>query len=401
MRLSGWRDRLEVTVWVDAASAAGLGFMSLLIVGGVLVLAAKLNFPSIGAAGDFLDAFTAIVVAGLTSIGIPMVLDGLSVAALPLGALALIGAGVMWGVRSSFPVPSSPGLWGAIERGARVGVPFGLLCWFFALVFRFRGEHPVNADAGVALVVGMFWGTVFGALGALRMVERLRTVVGRVSAGIKARDRSVFEGLWTGGVMLSAAALGGAVATFLWIIVALARGAPGGHFDAGDAFAYVVYLAAFFPNVVVMLLSMSLGAPLDVGAKVNLGGELVGPLREYSVAAWGRGEPPLLLWLLVLVPLLACVVGGFLATRRNSDNKLMLPILLIASTTFSVAITLVGAIGHVRMAGVVKGSGYGMVAPRVELVLLFAFLFSGVAGFLGWSLGERTHLLDDRFPERE
>lgn len=398
-RAAELRDRLESTGWLDVAGAAALGFLVLLTVGGVLVLAAKLNFPSIGAGADLLEAFSSIVMAGLGSLGIPIVIDGLVVSALPLGALLAIGVGIMWAVRTTLREASFTSVVGAVAHGARVGVPFGLLCWFFALVFRLRGQHPVSSDAGVALLAGMFWGGLFGALGAVRVMENLRAAVRRISSGLSARDRTSFEGVSAGLVMLSAVAILGVGATLLWIIAALARGAPGGHFGAGDAFAYVVYVAAFFPNIIVAIVSFSLGAPVDVGAKVNLGGELVGPLREYSLASWGRGDPPGVLWLLVLVPLLACVVAGFIAGRRATDPKTVVPVLLIASAVFAVTITLGGAIGRLRMAGVVPGSGYGVIEPRVVMVLMFAFLISGIVGFLGWTLAQRTDLLSDRFPQ--
>lgn len=398
-RAAELHDRLDNTGWLDVAAAAALGFLVLLVVGGLLVVAAKLNFPSIGAGADLLGAFTAIVMAGLGSLGIPIVIDGLVVSALPLGALLAIGAGIMWGVRTSSRDASFTSVIGAVAHGARVGVPFGLLCWFFALVFRLRGQHPVGSDAGVALLAGLFWGGLFGALGAVRVVEHLKVAVRRISSGLRARDRTSFEGASTGLVMLSAVTVLGAGATLLWIIAALARGAPGDHFGAGDAFAYLVYLAAFFPNIIVAIVSLSVGGPLDVGAKVNLGGELVGPLREYSLATWGRGDPPGVVWLLMLVPLLACALAGFVASRRATDQKSMVPVLLIGSAVFAVTITLVGAIGRLRMAGVVKGSGYGVIEPRVAMVLMFAFLISGIVGFLGWNLAQRTDLLSDRFPQ--
>ena len=398
-RAARLRDRLEATGWLDVTAAAALGFLVLLAVGGVLALAAKLNFPSIGADADLLDAFTAIVMAGLGSLGIPIVIDGLVVSALPLGALLAVGIGIMWAVRTSLRDASFTGVAGAIAYGARVGIPFGLLCWFFALVFRLRGQHPVGSDGGVALVSGVFWGALFGALGAVRVMEHLRAALRRITSGLAARDRTSFEGTSTGFLMLGSVTILGAGAVLLWIIVALARGAPGGHFGAGDAFAYVVYVAAFLPNIIAAIVSLAMGAPVDVGAKVNLGGKLVGPMREYSLATWGGGDPPSVVWFLVLVPVFACALGGFVASRRATDQKTMVPVVLLGSAVFAVALTLLSAIGSLRMAGVVKGSGFGAVEPRTVMVLLFAFLMAGVVGSLGWNLAQRTDLLKDRFPQ--
>lgn len=397
-RLDALRERLEGTGWLDAIAAAGLGFLVLLAVGAVLVLAAKLNFPRLGGGADPLSAFNAAVMAGLGGLGVPIVIDGLAASALPFGALAVIGIGIVWAVRTSLGDRSFSTVKEAVVEGARVGVPFGLLCWFFALVFRVRGQHPVASDAGMALVAGAFWGALFGALGTISAMEPLRSALLRVTSGIKVKDRRWFDGAMSGVVMLAAAALLGAAATLLWVIVVLAKGAPGDHFGAGDAFAYVVYLVAFLPNIVVGLISLSIGAGIDVGAKIDVGGRMLGPLREYSLTAWGKGDPPTYLWLLILIPLIACMVGGLYARRKTIDPKAMVPVLLTASGVFAVTLTLLGAIGPVRMAGVLKGSGYALIAPDAAMVFILAFLVSGVVGFLGWTIGERTGLLDNRFP---
>jgi len=397
-RLAALRERLEETGWLDALGAAGLAFLVLLVVGGVLVLAAKLNYPQLGGGADVLSAFNASVMAGLGALGVPIVIDGLAVSALPLGALAIVGAGIVWAVRTSLGDRRFPTVKAAVFTGARVGVGFGILCLFFALVFRFRGQHPVSSDAGMSLVTGAFWGTLFGALGTIRVMEPLRSALRRVTSGFEAKDRRFYDGAASGVVMLVVAGVLGAGATLLWVIVVLAKGAPGAHFGAGDAFAYLVYLAAFLPNIVVGIVSLSLGAPIDVGAKISVGGEMIGPMREYSLAAWGKGDPPSYLWLLILIPLIACGIGGLYARRKTDDPKAMVPVLLTASGVFAVTITLLGAFGPLRMAGVLKGSGYALIAPDAPMVFILAFLISGVVGFLGWELAGRSRVLADRFP---
>lgn len=396
-RLDEVRAKLERTGWMDALASAGFGFLGLLAVGAVLVLAAKLNFPQLGGGADPLSAFSAAVMAGLGTLGVPIVIDGLAASALPLGALAVIGLGIVWAVRASLGDQRFPTVKEAVLHGVRVGVPFGLLCWFFALIFRFRGQHPVASDAGMALVTGAFWGALFGALGTVRAMEPLPSAFARLTAGIKNKDRRWSDGVAAGGVMLGIAALLGAAATLMWVILALAKGTPGKHFGAGDAFAYVIYLIAFLPNLIVGIVSLALGASIDVGAKIDVGGKLLGPLRGYSLLEWGKGEPPGYLWLLVLIPLVACALGGLYA-RRRSDPKSLVPVLLTASAVFAVVVTLLGAIGPVRMSGVLKGSGFALIAPDVVVVFFSAFLISGVVGFLGWIVGERSNVLTGRFP---
>lgn len=398
-RVADVRDRLERGGWLDVAAAAALSFLVLLVVGGALVLAAKLNFPALGGGADVLAAFNAVVIAGLGALGIAVVIDGLSVSALPLGALLVIGAGISWAVRTALRDQPPSDLPAAVRWGARVAIPFGLLCFFFALVFRFRGRHPVAADAGMALITGTFWGAVFGIIGAVKLVEPLRAATGRLLAGLRARDRAWYEGAVAGGVMLGAAAVFGAAALLVWAIVALAGGEPAGRFGVGDAIAYLVYVAAFLPNMIVVIVAIGLGAPVDVGAKVDLGGRLVGPLREYSLTSWGRGDAEPYLLALLLIPIVACAAGGFIARRRTAQPSSMLVVLLTGSTIFCVGLTLVAAIGELRFAGVVKGAGYGAIEPDLVLVALFAFLASGVLSFGGWKLAEGTDVLSERYPQ--
>lgn len=398
-RVAEVRDRLERGGWLDVAAAAALAFLVVLVVGAVLVLAAKLNFPGLGERADLLGTFNAIVIAGLGALGVAMVIDGLSVSVLPLGALLAIGTGTVWAIRTALRDRPPSDLRDAARWGIRLSVPFGLLCFFFALVFRFRGSHPVSADAGMALVTGAFWGALFGIVGAVKLVEPLRAAAGRVLAGLRARDPSYYEGAAAGSLMIAAVVVLGAIAMLLWAIISLAKGEPGGRFEAGDAIAYVVYLAAFLPNLVVAIAALSVGAPVDVGAKVDLGGRLVGPMREYSLASWGRGDPAPYLLLLLLIPIVACVAAGFYARRRTADPSAMLVILLTGSAVFSVALTLVAAIGELRFAGVVRGAGYGAIAPDLVLLFLFTFLASGILAFAGWYFAGATNVLNDRFPQ--
>ena len=386
----GTRARLEASGWLDTAAAAGLGFLVLLAIGALLVVAAKLNFPDLGGGADPLGAFTAVVLAALGVLGIPIVVDGVAVSALPLGALVAAGAGFWWATTAQGRDSESRTLPEAVRRGARLAVPLALLCWFFAIVFRFRGDHPVAADAGVALLAGAFWGAVFGIVAATARIESLRAVGARLLGGVRARSGRTYEGVIAGATMLGITGVLALGAALLWIIVALLRGAPGNHFGAGDALAYLVYLIAFLPNVVLVVITLSFGAPIEVGAKVDLGGRLVGPLRDYSLWGWGQGEPLPILLVLVVIPLVACVWAGVRATRRVEDSGAMLHVLLVASAVFAVTLTVLGAIGRLRLAGISPGSGYAAVAPDPVLTLTLSFLASGVLAALGWKLAESS-----------
>lgn len=385
--LDNFLGRIRSQGWLELLQAAGLSFLVAITAGAVLVLAAKLNFPTFGSNGDVLGAINVVVMAGLAVLNVPIVFDGVAIAALPLGALAIVlWVSARWTAAILKP---SPDLSSAVLYGVRLAIPFGSLCWFCALAFRFGGQHPVAADAGAALVIGAFWGGSIGILGSVAGRMGPRRVVEEFGARTTAAFGLPRAALTAAGVMVGGLFALGMVATLLYFIIVLARDAPGRYFDAGDALAYVLYVIAFLPNIVVAAISVSVGAAIDVGARLTLGGEVVGPLREYSVWTWGKGDAPLGLFLLFVVPLIAGIAGGVVARRVDTDIRAMAATLLVASGSAAVVVTLLAWIGRARFAGVVNGNGYGAIAPDVVGVFVLSFLLLGLAGALGWQLAPR------------
>ena len=397
-RLDELRTKLEASPLVDGTSAAALGFLGVVAVGGVLVLAAKLHFPEMGAGSGIYAGLNAFVIAGLAALGVPALLDGIGVEVLPLGALLACGIAIMWATRNAFSERAPEGR-PAVLDGILVGVPFGLQCWAAALLFRFRGDHPVSSDAGQALLVGAFWGTAFASLELAGKGGSMRERLVGAARVVRQRSGGSSEGLICGAVTIAFSMLLGLAGVLLWIIFALASGAGERDLGAGDAVAYLVYLLAFLPNLVVAIIALGFGAPISVGARVDLGGEVVGRLRDYSLLAWDRGEAPALSFLLFLIPVIACVGGGFLARRRAVSATSMLPTLLMSSGVFSILVTLIAAIGPIRVAGLTRAAGYATVAPDLPLLFLLSFLASGVLGFAGWKLAENNKLLSARVPQ--
>ena len=380
-------ERLRAGGWVELLEAAALSFLLALTAGAILILAAKLNFPRFGSDGDVVGAINVVVMAGLGVLNVPIVFDGVAIAVLPLGAIAIVVAvGARW---SASILKPHEAVHQAIFQGLRLAIPFALLCWFCALAFRFGGEHPVAADAGAALPIGAFWGGLIGVLGSLRAGTGLRPLWETFQSRVTQTFGLSNSALQAAGVMVAGLAVLGTAATLLYFIVALARDAPGRYFDAGDALAYVLYAIAFLPNIVLAALTVSVGAAVEVGARLTLGGEVVGPLREYSVWAWGRGDPPAVLFLAFVIPLLAGAAGGVVARRVNDDVKTMAPALLIASGAAATVVTVLAWIGRARFAGVVSGNGYGAIAPDVVGVFVLSFLLLGLAGAIGWRLAPR------------
>ena len=378
--------------WLELIQAAALSFIVVLVAGGLLVLAAKLNFPEIGGGGDVLGAINAVVIAGLGALGVPLLLKGVAVAALPLGAVAIIGWGMTWATRSTVGNVEASDVRGAALWGARLALPFGLLCWVAALVFRFRGANPIAADALAALLVGAFWGALFGALGTVSARVSLRAWARRAWRVYAERLGRVKPALTGAFATLAALAILGLAAMLLWFIVGLARDAPGRYFDAGDALAYLIYVVAFLPNIVIAIVSMAFGAPVTVGARVSLAGNVGEAVREYSIWGWGGEDAPAGLLLLLLIPVIAGVVGGVVARRLDPDRFHLAETVGLLSAIVATTLTLGAWIGRARLAGVVRNDGYGFVAVDAVLLFVLSFLATGIAGAIGWFLAERPEI---------
>jgi hypothetical protein len=381
--------RLRGRGWVDATAAAALAFLVLLSTGAILLLAAKFQSTTFGAGADPFNVFTAVVILGLGSIRVPVHLGDLVFTLLPLGALAVIAAGIVWATRSSLrreQVPEPPA-----REGLKVGVPFALICWLFALVFRFR-DPPAIVHAGAigALLLGGLWGSLFGVLGAATLVKSPVTLVREGMSWLGSRSGILRAGVQAGGVMLGLGSLMAAAVLLLWIIVGLARGAQPRSFDGGDALSALIYLAAFAPNVLVAILSLSVGAPIEVGAQVTFGGRLVGAIEDYSIFGWGGDPAPVWVFLLLVIPLLACMGGGFWLRGRGERTERERSV-AAAAATFGVALFLLALLGEARLgAALVRNRGVGLVAPNPWLVGILSFAWAAIAGLAGWHLAERA-----------
>jgi hypothetical protein len=274
----------------------------------------------------------------------------------------------------------------AARRGALVGVPFALLAWASALLFRFRSSTtPIAAGAGEALVFAGAWGAAFGALGGWCAHESLRARLGDVLDAVRARSRGAYEGVIAGAVMLLVAAAGAALAGLLWALFVVARGATPRPLTVGGLAGALIFVIAFAPNLVATLLALALGAPIEIGARVRLGARALGPLREYSLADWGGTPTPWYVWLLVLVPLFACLLAGFAARRNTAVPARAYEVLGTSALTFACGAAGLALLARARLgAGLVRPRGFAHVAPDAGATLLWALLWALVVGFAGW-----------------
>ncbi|HEX2236354.1 MAG TPA: hypothetical protein VHK89_08770, partial [Actinomycetota bacterium] len=210
-------------------------------------------------------------------------------------------------------------------------------------------------------------------------------------------SEAVYLGLQTGAAMFIVAAVASLAGVLLWIIVALARGAAPPSFGIGDALGGLVFLVAFLPNVCVSLVSLALGASVEVGAKVRVGGRELGPVESFSLSDWGGDTAPWYVFALVLIPALACVIGGFAARRNARGEPSLLEVLPAAALAFALPLGVIAAFADARLgAGLVRPRGFAHVAPSAPAVFVAALLWAAALGFLGWRLAEAQQK-DDRF----
>jgi hypothetical protein len=376
-----------VEALLDACKAACVAFTAALCVGATLVMAAKLAHPALAAGASPVSVLTAVVIVALGVLGIPIRVGGVEVTAVPLGGLLAVGAVVAWAAARIVAARGIAGERAGALAGARVCVPFALLVWISALVFRLRSPAtPVAAGGAEALVLAGLHACVFGALGGWWAQAPLGRV-GELLEGVRARSAAGFEGLAAGVVMLVVAAAGALAAVAIWGVLSLVGE---GTRSPASLLAAVLFVIAFLPNLVVTLLALAVGAPVEVGAQVRLLGRDLGPLREFSLGDWGGGTPPAAIWLLVLIPLGACLVGGFAARRHSAVPRRAPEILAVAALTFAVPLGTLAVLSRARLgAGLVSASGFAYVAPDGLAVFLWSLAWAGVMGAAGWRVGER------------
>lgn len=367
-----------LTSWLDPIGAACLAFLVLLAVGAVLLVAAKLQYPGFGAGANPVEILSSVSILGLAILRVPVHVDDLVVSVLPMGALLAAGAGIAWSttVTTKDRDPRS------LRDGAAVGIPFGIICFIAALVFRFGGKSEVFAGAIGALFWGLVWGSAFGAL-AVFVRNRPRRNAWSIVAEL-GRGSSVQRAVAAAAIGLATAALLAGAAMLLWVIVALVRGAPGPNFGAGDAVAAFVYLLAFGPNVLVTLIALGTGAPVYVGARVTVEGAGVGNVERI----WLFGDAPGYVGFLILIPLVACSLAGFWLRRTSSSSStLELPIF---GGFFAAVLALVAWLGEARLGASLLGRGFARLDVNAPALLAFAFLWAVAAGYFGWWLADRA-----------
>ena len=365
---------------IPPAEAAALSFLGVLALGATLLVAVKLQYPNLGAGANTVDVFSSVVILALATLRVPVHVGELTFTVLPLGALIAVFFVVRWACKVA--APSAPP-----RRGLVVGLLFGLMAMLAAVVFRFRFEpDAIYAGAFGAFVAGFIWVSLFSALSLQSLREPLAKFAGRRLARLRDSSPSLFEGVRVAGLMLAASFVLGTAAGLLWAIVALLSGGGPHDLDGGDLVAALVYVAAFAPNLVVTVISLSLGAPVDVGAGITIHGRVRSELEQWSIVADGAGASVLLL----LLPLSCCMAAGYWARKNRACPASVGRTLATAAIVFASVLALLGWLGEARLGAELASSrGFGVLAPRAWVVFLLAALWAGGGGYAGWALAEK------------
>lgn len=367
---------------------ACIGFISLVAVGAVMVVTAKLQFTSIGAGASPIRVLAAAVMAGLATLGSGLRIGAIDVGVVPLGALLVTGALLAWSSRSGNDLGDDVTRRKALVHGLRFGLLFGALCLLGAVIFRIpEGPVPVSVSPVKAGALGFLWGTAFGTLGVATPRAGSRRLLRRAWGGPPGgKEGTARASLVFAGVSLAAMTILALVAVLVGLIFRLATSPLPGRLGAGDAIAGVIYLCVFLPNVLVAVAALATGAPVSVGAQITEAGERLGPVAAYSLADWNGGEPPGIALFLLLVPLLAFGLAGFL-TRSRSLERDRFPLELVSGAILSaLVLSALCLLGDARLGGgLVSGNGVARVAADATVVIPFAFGWGVAAGLVGWA----------------
>ncbi len=288
------------------------------------------------------------------------------------------------------------------EVGGEVGVLLvpGTILLAVAAVFVAGGRRSGARDDGEILTAAAGAAAVYGiALGVLAALATWRTGVGGrivaagAEAGVNPWTAGVLAALWAGaltgagaasvrdrwspstralgGAWARAVAAGAGTAAIVLVVWAASRG------ETGDADPALIALGVLLllPNAVGSALVAAHGAPMLVSIDA---GPLSGWRRIDYLHGTADGDPAVLGWLFLLVPLAAGLVAGRALGRRMPGPGAWPPFAPAAAfgALWGATLCALAILLRVRMA---SSFGIGRVAPAGEVAIdPFAALLAGI-----------------------
>lgn len=352
----------------EGALAAFLSFLVLLCVGAVLVAAARLQIPGLGAGATSPEVLAAIVVAAMGTLGGTVRLGGIELALLPMGALSVTLFLFARNLRAALERARPESL---VERRALIGacaLGFGLLCGAGAALFEVDAGEGLSADPARAGVLGIVW-----ALAVSFYV--LRRPRGERSEHRRTPDR--------GAAPVAAVFMGAIVAglsAIVSLLVAFSRLTGSASRVAGS----LVHFLAIAPNAAVAVAALSVGSSVEVGASFTSAEAHLEGTSSYSLLDWAGGATPSLAWALILVPVAGGVIAGWVATQRAGSLAAALGSVLVAALGCGLLLGALCLAAAARLAaGALPQEGFGAIAPAPLPTALLASLWLTVFGTVG------------------
>ena len=321
-----------------------------MLAGGAAVVAGmRLALPGLLPMDDPAEAFGHVGALGLTALGVASNAGGLEVSLPALGVLVVTGWGIVSSLRSGAVARGGLGRTAEPPRGSRVAVTFGLLCGAVAIVTSATGAG-LRPHVLAVTIAGLYWGGVFAVVARTLRLGRARGP-GTVMVG------SLFG-------------LGVAALAVILAWQALSKGpAP------ATALGGLLLAAAYAPNLIAALVSVSLGAPVELA----LGGELstiADHTGRFALWDWGAaGGAPWWAWTLVAVPL-----GSLLLTRRWATFPARTPgAVFSAAIVTGIAVTATAWLGRLSVA---SGSAAFHLEVPPGMVFPLASAWGALAAFV-------------------
>ncbi len=338
------------------------------------------------------------------------------VAFAPLTATAFVAWALMRAGRSVGAAVGGPEIRRAVH-GAKVALPYALLCWAVAWGIRFRLTLPDSGPLSIhpSRLAAFFWplglAVAFGAIGGVRSAG------GGVWTSEWLWGSDAWGRRWRGAALggIGMLTLGLALPLLGLLIVAVVDGSTAGSYlrgafgpGVGTGIMAVVTFVLFLPNVAAWVLVPAMGGCLEVGGGpgsslppycfLSYNSFVMHPVPNRFSSSWGYhelGAPPTAFLLFLLVPVIAMLVGGALAARWAASATRAEGVLVggMAGLIFAASFTFVLVLSEVtaRLNGPISyvATGYFRYGPYPPYGFQLAMAWGVIGGAIGGILGAR------------
>jgi hypothetical protein len=375
--------------WFDAIWAALLGFLVLIAYGALLVGVVRVADARFGAGRDPSWALSHIVAEALAALGVPLERGETVTSVVPLGVMFVVGCVIAWAARKVVDGGPAVDIRERISAGAKVGLPFGVICTLAALPIWVSKAGDLDLNPIVAAVFGAFWAVLFGGVGGALAGSSARAAARDGIAVMRSRSGFLYEGFAAGANMLAVAGVLAMVGALIIIVIDLGLSADD-PVTGGDWLAVAFFLIVLAPNIAVGITGFAVGAPVEF-VHVTFGSKFPG---EVSLLGIAGDTPDWFYYPLLVIPIVACVLGGYGARRRADEPENATDVVTFAAVAFASALAGLVFVGTADIERALIGrENLLALSPDPWWVLPLAFVWAGLLGWVGWILEEkRLHL---------